>query len=296
LLSILHNFYASFWLNKQLVACVGIGALVLMLGYTTDIKFLQKKLHLAREQKTKMEQLLKNKKPMVSKIGGEIPKKTFVAKLNQFVGDFGVADILNSLEKASTNSQVELRLLEPQAIKEDQGFVLYPIKIEICGQYQNLIGFINNVFKQPCFAAFEELVLQKKAGDDEKLSMRALMVVYKNKMPVEKTAASEPAPTENDAITLPERDIFTKTTSKTNLFLWASRELSFLGLMKQNWVVYGFVGDPMGGIHRVVVGDKIGLKQSKIVAIDERGIIVANKADNVLFVNPIQASSGSRRL
>ena len=72
----------------------------------------------------------------------------------------------------------------------------------------------------------------------------------------------------------PENDIFTKTTNKTNLFLWANKELTFLGAIKQGNNTYGFVSDPMGTAHRVVVGDRIGLKQSKITAINERGIIM----------------------
>ena len=72
-----------------------------------------------------------------------------------------------------------------------------------------------------------------------------------------------------------QRDIFTKATdSSANLFLWSTKELIFLGMIKQDKNIYGFVSDPVGVAHRVTIGDKVGLKQKKITAINERGIIM----------------------
>lgn len=265
-----NNFYS------KLTVSLGIGLLALVLGYMTDIKFLQEKLYAAKKQKIKISQLLQHKNQSAGWTPAEQQKTEssqirYAAKLKQFAGDFGIADILNAIEKAAVHSQIELQMLAPQTNKEDDFFIVYPIKLEINGPYKNLLGFVNSVFKQPYFTVFEELVLQKKAnnaGGDE-LNMQVLIAVYRNKMPVKTNEASLQ---NNVAISLPESDIFTKTIAKTNLFLWATKELTFLGMIKQNQNVYGFVSDPMGGVHQLAVGDKIGLKQSKITAIDEHGI------------------------
>ena len=247
-----------------------------------DINFLQKKLHFVREQKIKTSQLLQVKKQEtqgsnIEQQKNETVQMQQVAKLKQFNNNFDITDILNSLEKAAVHSQVELQALEPQITKEDEVFIVYPVKLTIVGQYKNLLGFINTVFKQPYFIVFEELILQKKEGENksDELNMQTLITVYRNKMLIPETATSKSSPIDNGAINLPENDIFTKAIGKTNLFLWASRELTFLGMIKQEQNIYGFVSDPMGGVHRVVVGDKIGLKQNKITAIDEGGITAA---------------------
>ncbi|CAL7961940.1 conserved hypothetical protein [Gammaproteobacteria bacterium] len=265
----------SVWLNKkQLFICLGVGLLTLILGYMVDINFLQKKLHLVRKQKIKTSQLLQIKRQETQ---GFKVEQQHVAKLKRFNNNFDITDILNGLEKAAAYPQVELQVLEPQAIKEDEAFIVYPVKLAIAGQYKSLLGFINTMFKQPYFIVFEELILQKKEGDNkgDELNMQILITVYGNKMLISENEISKSSPIDNSVINLPENDVFTKAIGKTNLFLWASRELTFLGMIKQEQNSYGFVSDPMGGVHRVIIGDKIGLKQSKITAIDERGITAA---------------------
>jgi Tfp pilus assembly protein PilO len=251
--------------TKQLVVCLGIGFLALILGYTTDINPLQSKLQHGREQKIKLKQMLQNKTHEAQKI--KISPTQDAALFQKPVGDFSIADILNNLEKASFDSHAELQLFEPQPVKEEDSFTIYSVKLEAHGPYKKLLGFINNILKQSYFALFEELILQKKSVDDgnNELNLQASLVIYKNKKPTENAI-------KNNLISLSERDIFVKATSKVNLFLWSNKELRFLGLIKQNQNIYGFVSDPMSMIHRVAVGDKIGLKQSKVIAIDEHGI------------------------
>ncbi|MEI8054728.1 MAG: pilus assembly protein PilP [bacterium] len=259
--------------KKQFIIYLGGALLSLVLGYVADINFLQKRLYLVREQKIKTSQLLQVKRQEIQK---EIAPVRYVAKLKWFNNSFDITDILNSLEKAVTYSQVELQVIEPQAIKEDDVFIVYPVKLTIVGQYKNLLGFINAVFKQSYFIVFEELILQKKEDNKgDELNIQALITVYRNKTLIPEGATKESLPLSDSVVKLPEHDVFMKAIGKTSLFLWAISELTFLGMIKQGQNIYGFVGDPAGGIHRVVVGDKIGLKQSKITTIDERGIVAA---------------------
>jgi Tfp pilus assembly protein PilO len=248
--------------SKQFFICLGVGLLFLILGYATDINFLQSKLRYEKEQKIKLKQLLQNKTQEIKKL----PKQD-VAPSQKSGNDFSVINILNSLEKAAADSQTELQLLEPQSIKEEESLVVYPVRLEVYGQYKKLMEFLNNVLKQPYFTLFEELILQKKSTDDRNndLNLQVLLVVYKNKKSTEGAI-------KNGIISLVERDVFVKAASKANLFLWSERELHFLGVVKQKQNIYGFVSDPLGMIYRVAVGDKIGLKQNKIIAIDESGV------------------------
>lgn len=274
----------NIWPNiKQFIICLVIGLSTLILGYAADIKFLQKKLYFVREQQIKTRKLLQVKKremqvSQVEKQKSEIVSKQYAAKIKRFNKNFDVADILGCLEKAAVESHVELQALEPQTIKEDKIFVVYPVRVAVTGEYKSLLMFINAMFKQPYFVVFEELTLQKKENDNgsDALNMQTLIAVYKNNFPIAENATNEPLPPNNSAIKLPESDIFTQAIGKTNLFLWASRELTFLGMMQQGQNVYGFISDPTGEVHRVVVGDKIGLKQSEITAIGEHGITTAD--------------------
>jgi Tfp pilus assembly protein PilO len=266
---------------------LGVGLLVFIVGYVTDIKFLQTKLHVVKTQRAKSTQLLQNKRQegqeaKVEQQKIKVLQTQYAAKLNRFANDFGMADILNGLERAAKNSQAELQLLEPQNIIEDEFFMVYPVKLELCGPYKNLLGFVNNVLKQPYFTVVEEFSLQKKAieDDNDELNMQAVLAVYRNKIS-SGTSVTNKQLLPNNPIKIPGRDIFAKAVVKANLFLWSCDELYFLGLLKHHQTTYGVVSDPMGKIHRVMVGDKIGLKQSKIIAIDEHGIIAADKADNI---------------
>jgi Tfp pilus assembly protein PilO len=264
--------------TKQSLICLGIGLLVLILGYMTDIRFLQKRLQSFREQKFKTNQLLqsKNQEKRRLKIESQKTKAVpiqYMTKLKQWSHAFSMPDILNDLEQAVINSKVELEALEPQTTKENEFFAMYSIKLEVTGQYKNLLVFMNNVFNQPYFIAFKELTLQKKPNNDadDELNMQVLLTVTTIKS----------SSVNNMAITLPEKDIFTKAIGNPNLFLWANRELSFLGMIEQDKNIYGFVSDPMGTVHRITVGDTIGLKQNKIIAINEHGIATENNANNI---------------
>jgi Tfp pilus assembly protein PilO len=268
--------------KKQFCIYLGFGLLLLILGYVADINFLQKKLHHAHAQKTKISQLAQVKRQETQGAKTEQQKPEAVqmqhaAKLKPFNKNFDITDVLNSLEKAAAYSQVELQALEPQSIKEDEVFTAYPVKLALVGQYKNLLGFVNAAFKQPYFVALEELLLQKKeeGNKGDELNMQTLVTAYRSKIPIPENITIDSSPIDNSAINLPKNDVFTKKLGKTNLFLWANKELTFLGMIKQEQNIYGFIGDPLGGVHRVVIGDKIGLKQSKITAIDERRITAA---------------------
>jgi len=268
---------------------LGIGFATFVMGYIVDIRPLQHKLCVVRERKAQAEQALKNKKQsdtIVEKENQPAKKEQqqHNLELNRFAGKTDVVDVLRDLERAATNFHVELQLFEPQAEKEEEGLVKLPMKIEVCGGYQNLIGFLNGVFDLSCFFLFEEILLQEKANSDGKdeVVLQAVLSVYKSKESLDNISLEGPVVAKNIAISLPSRDIFTEAPGKRELFLWASKELSFLGVMKKNGSIYGFVGDPAGRVHQVAIGDRIGLKQSRIEAINERGIIAADKAESVL--------------
>ena len=161
-----NNFYS------RLTVSLGVGLLALVLGYTTNLRFLQKKLYATKEQKIKINHLLQHKNQATQKAPTEQqkianPQIQYATKLKQFAGAFDTTDILNAIEKAAVHSQTELQMLEPQTNKEDEFFIIYPIKLEIGGSYKNLVEFVNNVFKQPYFIVFEELILQKKQTTTE---------------------------------------------------------------------------------------------------------------------------------
>lgn len=270
---------------KQIIKFIGVGLFTLIVGYVIDIRFLQMQLHRAEVKQVRLKRLIKNRDQEAHKLKiGGATRETLLTpgaiKLSSFNGDFNIVDIIKILEQATNNSQTQLQLLEPQAIIEEEALVIYPIKLEVSGCYMNMVNFINSIFKQPYFVVFKELELQRKGNDNEELRMQALLMAYKNKIPLPKSTVNEQL-LSNNAIKTPERDIFTKTVGKVNLFLWSCSELRFLGILQQGQITYGIVSDPLGNIHRVRVGDKIGLKESKVITINKQGIATINKSENI---------------
>lgn len=186
-----------------------------------------------------------------------------------------VINILSILEKAVVGAQITSTSFEPQAVQQDEWFMVYPIKLELEGDYKKLLIFINNVLQLSYLVAIEDLNIQKKKDDDrDNLIARILLVVYKNKHTVARDIS-------NLFIHVSERDIFKQEIYRKNLFLWSSKELRFLGLIKQGQMNFGVVSDPLGGVYRVVAGDKIGLNQSEIIAVDKCGITTVKMTENI---------------
>ena len=247
---------------KHFVLLVGCSILTLSIGYIADINVLQKNLRLAQEKKLNIVQQLQENNPLNRKLD---PKQQ-----HKISDNCDITDILHKVEKSATNARVELQLLEPQL--KDAAFLL---KLEIYGEYKNLLKFINNIFHLQYFAIFKELNLRPNNKQFTELRMQTLLNIYGTKS----------ATTKNIVINLPEHDIFTKTISKPDLFLWSSTELTFLGVIQQNQKVYGFITDPMGTIYHVTVGDKLGLEPSKITAIDANGITITQDNKNQYVIH-----------
>ena len=263
--------------RKQFGICLAVGILILILGYGGDIIFLQRKLNFIHKQIVTIRELIQKKKKMVQQDPKLLPAQ-HVVKSDELKSGFEVINVLNGLEKAIFEARVEPSLFEPQVSRENEFLIAYPIKLEISGGYKNLIIFINNMLKQPYLVVIEETNLQKKVINNiDNLNMQVLLAVYKNKKIETRSMINKLV----SFIQIPERDIFKQSNIGKNLFLWSSKELRFLGLIKQSGIIFGIISDPLGGVHRVVVGDKIGLNQSKITAIDENGVITVNQSENV---------------
>lgn len=270
-------------LFKKFYKIAGVGVLLVMLGCIVDIMVLQKQLRSINAQQVNANWLLQSKHQAL--LAAKTEQSQYQAKLKQWSYKFSTGDILNAVAKAAVDSQVRLDIIEPQPNNNDEFFIMFPIMLKLSGQYKDLLVFINHVFKQPFFMAFEELRIQKKDNHDvnNELDMVVLLTAYRSKISATEHVDTKPVPISNVAIHLPANDIFDKSIGATNLFLWATKELSFLGIIKQGQNIYGFVSDPMGGTHQVMIGDKIGLKQRKIVAINDRGILTTHKADDIIL-------------
>jgi type IV pilus assembly protein PilO len=257
-----------------------IGSVLLVLIYTVGIRGLQKKLVSAKEQATNTAKLLRVEKKKIQKAKHAQQKVEelqgqYAAKPNHAGDVFSFSDVLSDLEKAASNSRIALQRLELQENKETELFVEHVINIEVKGTYKNLLSFINGLFGQPGFITLKELALQQEGAGvfEGRLVLRALMVVHESKAFTKRVASIKPSALRSSVvINIPGRNIFLEEKIKQDLSLWRLSELFFLGTIKQGKEVVGFVGDPVGGVHQVVVGNKAGLEQSKIIKIDEGGV------------------------
>lgn len=257
---------------KQSGVSLILGILFIISGYKVDLSFSYKKLFLIEKQIATIKNQLQTKKMLMQQ-----NRSRFETQFIPLVPDRGIADILDPLEKALATAQVDLNSIEPQEAKENQWVKIYPIKVEIKGEYKNLLQLINQLLHLPVLTTIEDLNLQKKQEEknNENLCLQILLMVYKNKY---RTVQN---PT-NLSIPLSRRDIFKPEISAKNLNLWSTKELCFLGLIKLGKMVLGIISDPLGEIYHVKVGDKIGLNQSEIMAIDAAGIRTTEQSDYIL--------------
>ena len=129
----------------------------------------------------------------------------------------------------------------------------------------------------PYLVVIEDLSLQKKNNEDvDDLQMQILLMIYKNKYMLAEGIKSWSIP-----LTIPH--IFKQGINSKDLYLWANKELRFLGLIKEAGAVFGVISDPLGGVYRVKVGDKVGLNNSVIAAINECGIKMVKKEGPAIY-------------
>jgi len=79
------------------------------------------------------------------------------------------------------------------------------------------------------------------------------------------------------------RDPFNYETNKLSIPLttWESKYLQFLGTIQQNNKTFGIISDPVGKLHYITVGTRIGINKNKITNITDTAIITENNQDNI---------------
>jgi Tfp pilus assembly protein PilO len=248
--------------------------LVAAIVYITDINFLYKKLAMTQKQITVIKKEIgitqqKQKLPRSLSIEHQVVRGVHM------IPELELVSVLDDLGKEMAASQVAARVLEPLPIQQNENFIIYPIKLELDGGYKSLFMFINRVLRLPYLVVVEDLDLQKNKDEGlEDLNLQTMLMIYKNKYIMDKNAKSV-------ELSFAKRDIFKPEIGRTNIYLWSSKELRFFGLIKQAGLVFGVIGDPLGGIYRVGVGDKIGLNRSVIVGISECGITTTKQTDAI---------------
>lgn len=266
--------------------CLILGVLIIIFGYEVDIKSLRKKLKRSKAQVvTTTNLIIKNKQAVITQDKFHLEKDELPAiplvKKKALTPDLSVINILHDLEEILFGIKTESNLLEPETIRDNEWFSIYPVKLSFRGEYKALFVLLNRVLQLPYLVVIEELELQQKKDAEVKgLYMHILLAVYKSKYDgIEDMIKKRPA--EKLSLKISGKNVFECPERGGNLQMWSSRELRFLGLIKQAQVTFGVLSDPLGGIYRVKVSDVIGDGKSKITAIKERGIFTTNQADNI---------------
>lgn len=190
--------------------------------------------------------------------------------------------VLCDLEQGIRGANIDSGSFVMQNIRDSKYFVIYPTVIDVQASYKNILVFVNKLLGLKQLVTFRELELRKENSDAEILNAHFILEINMNKYELTNNAAFGQALDIFAAIKIMDKDIFSKPH---NIFyglnLWAIKELQFLGMVKKNDQVFGVISDPLGAIHQVAVGDKLGLKQDKIAVINERGIFFVNSKDNI---------------
>lgn len=152
--------------TKKLVVILISGFLLLVLGYSVDLNFLQKSLRLKQKELGMIKELLQTKKKELrpEKLMRSLEpslSEICIANSSSSIPKQGIIDILHGIERVMILSRVEAAFFEPQAVTANEIMVIYPVKFAVTGQYKNLLTFINNLLKQPYFVVIEELMVQK---------------------------------------------------------------------------------------------------------------------------------------
>ncbi len=245
------------------IALFGVG--VVVLGYLADIRILYKKLEAVQRYNLAIKEQVQ-----VAQAKLKLLRTPVMANKSQravpVVAELETINILGVLEQEIIAARVTPLLFEPKAVQHNANFAMFPVVLELSGTYKNLLIFIDKVMHLPYLVGVEELNLyKKKYGEAEDLQMQIFLTIYKNKSGL----ASD---IKQWSIALTARDIFQQAIIKKNLSLWAKKELRFLGLIREADEVWGVLGDPLGGVHRVKIGDRVGLEASIVTAIGESSI------------------------
>lgn len=230
-----------------------IGILIILFGYEFDIRFLQGKLKKSQEQIMVTKELSRNKKQIISqsKLTQKDSSMPLPVKPMVQVSGLEMVNILHILEQLIFEARIETYLFEPKTLRDDKWFTIYPVKLSFSGEYKNLLILLNRILQLPYLVVTEELELQltqETIVGNDRLNVSVLLTFYKNKY--ERTEGIIKKLSVKDlSFEVSDKNIFKCSGVAGHLYLWANRELRFLGLIKQAQITFGIVSDPMGGIY-----------------------------------------------
>jgi hypothetical protein len=236
--------------------------LILLLFYTIGIKPLQHIINNKQQQNYQIDTAI-NQRNLAK--NNTILTTTTITKPT-----ISIANILNTLELCANKTQTIIQTIEKYSCQADCLWDIYQIELTVAGQYQSIINFINTIMQHYCLTTFDEFELQKITASplEDEFTLNTTIIIYQ----LSPRGAERQIPHEqlsNYFITTPKDFI----KNRGNLSLWSLSELQFIGSIKQQHKIIGFVTDPMGETHQVTIGDKIGLQQALITNINESGII-----------------------
>lgn len=271
------------WSKWQRVGIVFILSVIFMAAwYFLDLMLLQKKavkiqkeIYGLQNSISKKVYLLKQEKILQKKFS---LMKTKNAK-PQF--NFNYHGVFSKIENLCHESQVELVEFKPQNFYNKNKLIVCPLTIKFNGRYKNLSLFISKVLELDFWVGLKTVVIKGLDDADDILEMQIKLVVYKKNKDSQKILANNKNVIQSPILYHPNRDIFRRINKGDGIYLWPAKELFFLGLIEQDNIRFGVVKDPVGNIHKLTVGDKVGPNQSKIMAINKAGIITSAKRDNV---------------
>jgi Tfp pilus assembly protein PilO len=220
-------------------------------------------------------------------------EEDYASYIRQDKVDFSFTDVLQDVARTAAAEKFDLNNIHPEMPQTVAGEKEYPLSFTAILNYRQLLAFCKLMLKFDYPVLIDELSMQK-TNNAEELFLQAKIVAYQNAEPLltgnnDNIADGWQKKIEQKRLLRHRlklsivRDPFVAASNAAicDLAQWASNELKFLGIFQQGDATFGIVEDPLGNVYHVTYGMRIGAGHSKILQINEQGIITEHGADNI---------------
>ncbi len=156
---------------------------ILALGYFLLISTERDTLARSQANEEKLRKEFENKAFKVANLNEyktqlEEMQTTFGALLKQLPQDTEIPGLIDDISAAALNSGLNLKTMDPQALKTTEFYKELPINIEVEGDYHQMGAFVSGVAAMPRIVTLHDFSITRSGKGAEKLSMKILAKTY----------------------------------------------------------------------------------------------------------------------
>lgn len=212
--------------------------------------------------------------------------------LTQLVNKNEFSDVLKTISHLSAQNNVELSALKPEPEIKQAPYIAMPIRMDLNGDFLNLIRFLNKMTELPKLIIFQEMFFTSTANT-HRVFLKMKAVVYRDSgekvisrtTPINIVGAPREAPITNmqnrpfqrDPFSLSQAILNSDKNDFSNYPLTALRMVGTVEYLHQRWAL---IATEDNLVFRVTIGMPVGELESRVVAIDEHQLKIMQALSN----------------